>query len=146
MDHVASLLLGLGNGGVFAALALVLTYRSSGVINFATGAVTLYGAYTYASLRQGELLLLIPGLPESIGLGGPLGFWPAAALALAINAVLGALLYLSVFRPLREAPPLARAVASLGVMVVIQEMMAIRKGTSPVHVAQIFPLERWEIG
>ena len=30
MDHVASLLLGLGNGGVFAALALaiVITYRN----------------------------------------------------------------------------------------------------------------------
>ena len=39
MDHVASLLLGLGNGGVYAALALalVITYRTSGVINFATG-------------------------------------------------------------------------------------------------------------
>ena len=37
------MLLGLGNGGVFAALAvaLVLTYRSSGVINFATGAIAL---------------------------------------------------------------------------------------------------------
>ena len=34
------LLLGLGNGGVFAALAVALvdTYRSSGVLNFATGA------------------------------------------------------------------------------------------------------------
>jgi ABC-type branched-subunit amino acid transport system ATPase component/branched-subunit amino acid ABC-type transport system permease component len=148
VDHVAALLLGLGNGGVYAALALalVLTYRSSGVINFATGAVALYGAYTYASLREGELLLLFPGLPSSIDLGGPLGFWPAAALALCINALLGALLYLVVFRPLREAPPLARAVASLGVLIVIQEMMALRKGTSPVGVAEIFPAERWELG
>jgi ABC-type branched-subunit amino acid transport system ATPase component/branched-subunit amino acid ABC-type transport system permease component len=142
------MLLGLGNGGVFAALALalVLTYRSSGVINFATGAIALHGAYTYASLRNGELLLLIPGLPSSIDMGGPMGFLPAAALALAMNAVLGALLYLVVFRPLRDAPPLARAVASLGVLVVIQEMMAIRKGTSAVSVAGIFPAERWEVG
>ncbi len=148
MSHAASLLLGLGNGGVFAALALalVLTYRSSGVINFATGAIALYGAYTYAGLREGELVLLIPGLPESIDLGGPLGFWPAAAIALAINALLGALLYLVVFRPLREAPPLARAVASLGVMAVLQEIMAIRRGTSPVRVAAIFPAERWTRG
>jgi ABC-type branched-subunit amino acid transport system ATPase component/ABC-type branched-subunit amino acid transport system permease subunit len=148
VDHVAALLLGLGNGGVFAALALalVLTYRSSGVINFATGAIALHGAYTYASLRNGELLLLIPGLPSSVDMGGPMGFLPAAALALAMNAVLGALLYLVVFRPLRDAPPLARAVASLGVLVVIQEMMAIRKGTSAVSVSGIFPAERWELG
>ena len=37
-----------------------------------------------------------------------------------ISAVLGALLYVAVFRPLRYAPPLAKAVASLGVLVVLQ--------------------------
>lgn len=148
MEHVGNLLNGLGNGGVFAALAvaLVVTYRSSGVINFATGAIALYSAYTYAWLRDGELLLIVPGLPDSIDLGGPLGFAPAALLALAINAVLGALLYVAVFRPLRNAPPLARAVASLGVLVVIQELMAIRVGTAPVSVRSIFPSERWELG
>jgi sulfate-transporting ATPase len=51
--YVEFLLLGLGNGGVFAALAvaLVVTYRSSGVLNFATGAQALYAAYTYSLLR-----------------------------------------------------------------------------------------------
>lgn len=40
-DHLAFLILGLGNGAVFAALglALVMTFKSSGVVNFATGAV-----------------------------------------------------------------------------------------------------------
>ena len=74
MTHVSSMLLGLGNGGVFAALAiaLVLTYRSSGVVNFATGSMALYTAYTYAWLRNGQLLILIPGLPTSVSVGGPL--------------------------------------------------------------------------
>jgi ABC-type branched-subunit amino acid transport system ATPase component/ABC-type branched-subunit amino acid transport system permease subunit len=148
VDHVASLLLGLGNGGVFAALALalVITYRSSGVVNFGTGAVALYVAYTYAGLRDGELLVIVPGLPESVDLGRELQFAPAAALSLGIAAVLGALLYLLVFRPLRDAPPLARAVASLGVLVVLQGTLAIRQGTSPVSVADIFPSESWELG
>ncbi|TCJ32647.1 branched-chain amino acid ABC transporter permease/ATP-binding protein [Parafrankia sp. BMG5.11] len=148
MDHVASLLLGLGNGGVFAALAvaLVLTYRSSGVINFATGAIASYVAYTYAWLRDGELLVLVPGLPTSVGLGRPLGFAAAAPIALAIGALLGALLYLLVFRQLREAPPLARAVASLGVLLVIQSLLVIRVGVAPVSVKTIFPGERWRLG
>jgi hypothetical protein len=34
------------------------------------------------------------------------------------------LLYVIVFRPLRDALPLARAVASLGVLVVVPELMA----------------------
>jgi len=148
VDHLASLLLGLGNGGVFAALALalVVTYRASGVVNFATGAIALYVAFTYAGLRKGELLVVVPGFPKTVDLGGELGFWPAAGISLAFAALLGALLYLLVFRPLREAPPLARAVASLGVLVVLQGTLAIRQGTNPVSVRPIFPTDRWEWG
>jgi sulfate-transporting ATPase len=141
-------MLGLGNGGVYAALALalVITYRASGVVNFATGAMALYVAYTYAGLRRGELLVPIPGLPKTVDIGAELGFWPAAALALAVAVLLGALLYLLVFRPLRDAPQLAKAVASLGVLVVLQGVLAIRQGTSPVTVTPIFPAKRWELG
>ncbi len=148
MSHVASLLLGVGNGAVYAALglALVLTYRSSGVINFATGGIALYGAYTYAGLRAGQLLVLVPGLPTTVDIGGPMQFGPAAALAILLTALLGALLYLVVFRPLRNAPPLARAVASLGVLIVIQGLMANRVGTAPVTVAPIFRVHRWSLG
>ncbi len=145
VQHLASSFLGLGNGGTFAALALaiVLTYRASGVINFATGAQALYGAYTYAFLRDGKLLVLIPGLPSKVSIHGHLAMVPALALALVISAVLGALLYVVVFRPLRNAPPLARAVASLGVLVVLQTMMSNRLGTLPVSVAPIYPSHRW---
>jgi sulfate-transporting ATPase len=148
LEHVTALLLGLGNGGVYAALAvaLVLTYRSSGVVNLATGSIALYTAYTYASLRDGELLLLVPGLPESVDLGGSLGFVPAALLALAVAALLGALLYFVVFRPLRQTTPLARMVASLGVLVVMQGIMVNQVGNAPVTVSDIFPANRWVWG
>lgn len=148
MIHVTSLLLGLGNGGVYAALAvaLVLTYRSSGVINFATGTMALYASYTYAHLRDGEFLLLIPGLPESVDFGTDLGFVPAALGALAMSALLGALLYLVVFRPLRQAPQLAKTVASLGVLVILSGLVQNQVGSAPVSVAPIFPVERWQWG
>lgn len=148
MEHVNALLGGLGNGAVFAALALAiaLTYRSSGVINFATGSIALFAAYTYAYLRDGKLLLLVPGLPVSVDLGSDVGFLAATAIALVITAILGGLLYLLVFRPLRDAPPLARAVASIGVLVVIQGLMTIRVGLRPVKAAAIFEFQRWTIG
>jgi branched-subunit amino acid ABC-type transport system permease component len=133
-QHLIFLLLGLANGAVFAALALalVVTYRSSGVLNFATGAMALLSAYTYAFLRRGELLVLVPGLPKTVRLGtDQLGFWPAMLLTLAISAVLGLLLYVVVFRPLRTAPAVARAVASIGVMVVLTGVMSERLGTTP---------------
>ena len=121
MDYVNFLLLGLGNGAVFAALAvaLVVTHRSSGVLNFATGAISLYAAYTYAFLREGELLNLIPPFPKFIDVGDPWPFLPAFAVSVLLTSVLGLVLYGVVFRPLRHALPVAKAVASLGVMVVL---------------------------
>lgn len=147
-EHFVFLLLGLGNGAVYAALALalVLTYRSSGVVNFSTGAVALYVAYTYAFLRNGEFLIPIPGLPTSVSVGDPMGLVPAMALSLILAALLGALLYVLVFRPLRSAPPVAKAVASVGVMLVVQALMAVRVGTTPVSVEPILPDNSIEVG
>jgi sulfate-transporting ATPase len=48
-----------------------------------------------------------------------------------------------VYRPLRHAPPLAKAVASLGVLVVLQGAMANRMGTTPAIVKAIYPTNAW---
>ncbi|MFT4265240.1 MAG: branched-chain amino acid ABC transporter permease/ATP-binding protein [Nocardioides sp.] len=137
---VVFLILGLGNGAVYAALALalVVTYRSSGVVNLATGAIALYVAYTYAFLRKGELINPIPGFSATVDLGGPLEFWPAFAISLVVAAIVGAVLYALVFRPLRSAPATAKAVASVGVMIVIQELLSARLGTTGIQTPPIF--------
>ncbi|NKY43708.1 ABC transporter permease subunit [Nocardia cerradoensis] len=147
-DHLSYLVLGLGNGAVYAAigLALVMTFKSSGVVNFATGTVALYTAYTYALLRKGELLVPIPGLPKSVHLGGPLGVAPAMAISLVFAAVLGVLCYALVFRPMRTASVVAKAVASIGLMIVIQALIAQRVGTGLVSVQPIFALDTFRIG
>jgi sulfate-transporting ATPase len=147
-DYVNFLLLGLGNGAVFAALAvaLVVTYRSSGVLNFATGAMALHAAYTYAFLREGELLTPVPFGPKTIDLGAPMSFWPALALTMVIEALLGMLLYALVFRPLRNARPLAKAVGSIGVMLVLTAIVAERAGSDQILVAPIFPRDNLTVG
>ena len=147
-DHLSYLVLGLGNGAVYAAigLALVMTFKSSGVVNFATGAVALYTAYTYVLLRTGELMVPIPGLPKSIHLGGPLGVVPAMAIALVIAAVLGVLCYALIFRPMRNASVVAKAVASIGLMIVLQAVIAQRVGTQIPLVEPIFPMKTIPIG
>ncbi len=139
--YVEFLLLGLGNGGVFAALAmaLVVTYRSSGVLNFATGAQALYAAYTYSLLRNGQLLVPIPGLGPTWSVGSAWGFWPALIVTLGIQAVLGALAYLLVFRPLRNHRPVAKAVASIGLMGLLTAIVSYQVGSAVVVVNPIFP-------
>jgi len=147
-EHLQFLVLGISSGGVFAALAvaLVLVYRSSGVVNFATGAISLYGAYVYAFLRQGEFVLLVPGAPKSVSVGGDPGFLISALIAVVFCALLGLVLYLIVFRPLRKAPPIARAVASIALMLVMVAVAAKQVGTLPVGVDAIFPVDIWTVG
>ncbi|MEO9329032.1 branched-chain amino acid ABC transporter permease/ATP-binding protein [Gordonia aurantiaca] len=147
-DHLAFLVLGLGNGAVFAALglALVMTFKSSGVVNFATGAVALYAAYTYAFLRKGELLNPIPGFPTTIDLGSDVGVAVALISSVIVAAILGVILYIVVFRPMRTAPALAKAVAAIGIMLVIQALIALRVGENAPSVGPIFKISTFKIG
>jgi ABC-type branched-subunit amino acid transport system ATPase component/ABC-type branched-subunit amino acid transport system permease subunit len=142
------LFLGLGNGAVFAALAmaLVVTYRSSGVLNFATGAQSLYAAYTYTLLRQGQLLQPIPGLKATISVGGPMGFWPALLITLVIQALLGAVMYLLIFRPLRNHRAVAKAVASLGLASLLTAVVNYQVGAQELLARPIYPQHSYTVG
>lgn len=53
MKTITFLLLGLGNGAVFASLgvAIALTFRTSNVVNFGAGSMALFGAITFQSVR-----------------------------------------------------------------------------------------------
>jgi ABC-type branched-subunit amino acid transport system ATPase component/branched-subunit amino acid ABC-type transport system permease component len=148
ISHLGYLLLGVGSGAAFAALAvaLVITYRSSGVINFASGSFALYAAYVYGYLRQGLFLPLLPGFRVTYKLPFMPGFAAAALIAIALTSLLGLLLYLVVFRPLRAAPPVARVVASLGVQIAIVLLIVKQLGTVQLPVKKIFPNTRWHLG
>jgi ABC-type branched-subunit amino acid transport system ATPase component/ABC-type branched-subunit amino acid transport system permease subunit len=147
-QHLVFLLLGVSSGAVFAALALglVVTYRSSGVINFATGSIALLTAYTYGYLRQGKIFSLIPGTDKTYDIGHTFGLWTGMIAALLVAGLVGLILHLVVFRPLRNAPPVARAVASLGISVIITSGITARLGTTGVAVQQIYPAGAWNVG
>lgn len=170
-DLLGFAVLGLGAGGVYALIGcgLVLVYRGTGVINIAHGAMAMVSAYVFVYLRgNGELILPVPGLPRAISLTstdpvtlapGPLGLLPSIAITLVFAALLGALSYAIVFRPLRNAPALAKIVGSVGWLAVLQTVIQTRypeEDTPPVgsvlpdtgiHVfGQIVPADRLLIG
>ena len=135
-------LLGVGAGAVYGALGLglVLTFRSSGVINFAHGAMAMYIAYVYDELRRrGDYVFPVPGLPARVHLYDHVTFATAVVLSLLTAVLLGLLVYLLVFRPLRHAPALARVVASVGLLVTLQAIVVLRFGTDNRNIPAVLP-------
>ena len=122
-----SILLGLGSGALIAgiALAVVLTYRGSGIINLSTGAIAMLGGYAFWALNSGKLAALPTGL--------------AVLLALVFVLVVGALTEFAVYRPLRNSAPLAKLVSSLGVLLIAQASMLLAFGVTPQPAASILP-------
>ena len=158
-QHLQYLILGLGGGAVLAALALglVLGYRASGVVNFAHAAMGMLLAYTYASLRQaGELLNPLPFGPDNIALlptdpDAIYRFAPATAflITMLLAAAYGLVVYWLVFRPLRNAPALARVVSSLGLFLYLLAIARMRIGARGATVAKpesLLPTSVVEVG
>jgi branched-chain amino acid transport system permease protein len=121
-------LLGLGAGALTAGIALgvVLTYRGSGIINLATGAVAMVAGYSFWSLKTDFF-------------GFTLGTPAAFVVTLLVSVLVGVLTELLVFRPLRTASPLAKLVASLGILLTLQAAMLLGFGTSAKQIPNIFP-------
>ena len=67
--QLAPMFSNVGTGALISAIALgvVLTYRGSGVVNFANGVVTIFIAYWFYGLRF-EGKLYIPPLPNPLAL------------------------------------------------------------------------------
>src|SRR3546814_14727635 len=61
------------------------------------------------------------------------------AVSLLIAAALGYAVHALVFRPLRHAPPLAKTVASVGVILVLQAAISLRFGSDSRSAAPILP-------
>ncbi len=121
-------LLGLGTGALIAgiAISLVVMYRGSGIINLATGAVAMVAAYAFWGFKTGEF--------------GPTFSTPVAfILTLVVSLLWGVLMELLAFRPLRTASPLAKLVASLGVLLTTQAAILIAFGPTPKRAPQILP-------
>src|SRR5918997_980784 len=119
-DILLFALLGLGSGALIAgiALAVVLTCRGSGIINIGTGGVAMPAGCSFWSMKTGEF--------------GP-------ELETAPTLVVGALIELIAFRPLRNAAPLAKLVSSLGVLLVAQASMLLAFGTTQKPQPSILP-------
>jgi branched-chain amino acid transport system permease protein len=121
------ILLGLGSGALIAGIALgvVVSYRGSGAVNLSTGAIAMLGGYAFWALTQGK----IASLPDGVAL----------PLALLFVVAVGALFEFVVYRPLRNSAPLAKLIASLGVLLVAQSCMLLAFGVTAQPAPSVLP-------
>jgi len=100
-------LAGLATGGIYAslALALVMIYQATHLVNFAQGEMAMFTTYIAWSL-------LNAGLP----------YWLAFFLTVLLGFVLGVLIERVVIRPVENAPVLAVVVVFIALLVILNSL------------------------
>jgi len=100
-------LAGLATGGIYAslALALVMIYQATHLVNFAQGEMAMFTTYLAWSL-------LNAGLP----------YWLAFFLTVLLGFVLGVLIERVVIRPVENAPVLAVVVVFIALLVILNSV------------------------
>lgn len=117
------IVLGLTSGCAYALTAsgIVTVYRGSGVLNFSHCAVGMAGAYGFYAFYGGGLARW-PVVPAIIG-------------GIVFSILLNLIIYLLIMRRLVRATQLARVVATIGVLIILQGLAAIHYGTYPIVVS-----------
>lgn len=125
MEIIRFALLGLATGAIYALLSqgLVLIYRGSGLLNFAQGAMAMFGAFAYYQMTVRF------GVPEAVSI----------PVAIAACAVVGALVHLGILRTMRRASALSRVIATLGIVLVLQSAAFLIYGQNPLQVPSVLP-------
>jgi branched-chain amino acid transport system permease protein len=100
-------LAGLATGGIYAslALALVMIYQATHLVNFAQGEMAMFTTYIAWSL---------------INAGVP--YWAAFALTVAFAFILGVLIERVVIRPVEQAPVLAVVVVFIALLLILNSV------------------------
>jgi sulfate-transporting ATPase len=126
-------IIGLGAGATYALFAqgAVLIYRGSGLVNFAQGALGTLAAYVaFAELKAEHNFKTLP-----------------AALTGIVAAVVVALLFQRlVLRTLRHAAAIVRVIATVGLLGLLQALVAKRYSDANVPVEQFLPHDVWMWG
>ncbi|MGD0315356.1 MAG: branched-chain amino acid ABC transporter permease [Xanthobacteraceae bacterium] len=98
---------GLATGGIYAslALALVMIYRATELVNFAQGEMAMFSTYLAWSMINA-------GLP----------YWPAFLLTIGVSFLAAAVIQLAIIRPLAGAPVLASVIVFIGLLLVFNSI------------------------
>ena len=130
-----SLINGLNQGAIYALIALgyTMVYGIIRMINFAHGDFIMIGAYT-----------LFYTIPLMVNAGMPA--WLAVIIAIAVCAVVGVLVEILAYRPVRKAGPMSALITALAMSIFLENLAMVLFGAKPHNVQAIFSLPTITVG
>ena len=110
---------GVSNGMIYAAvaLALVLIWRGTRVVNFAQGAMLMFTTFIAWDLSQQHNV----------------NYWVALAVGIGAGLVMGAVAERLLVRPVETGPPLNAIIVTLGLYIFLQGLAGAIWGNAQAH-------------
>jgi branched-chain amino acid transport system permease protein len=128
---LTQVMIGIGNGAVYAslALALVLIFQTTGILNFAQGEMALYSTYLVWYFTQHGIAV-----------------WLAIVISMAISFVGGALIERIVIRPVERSSPLVLVIVTIGLFLAINSIVQVQFGSDAKNLARAYNAKVWRPG
>jgi branched-chain amino acid transport system permease protein len=122
---------GISTGAIYAlvALALVLTWRATRIVNFA----------------QGGMLMITTFIASSV-IASSGSYWLGFAVALICGLVLGAVVERGLMRKVEGGPPLNAVIVALGLLILLQALAGMIWGNTPRSFPPAFSIRGYDVG
>ncbi|MFM7060764.1 MAG: branched-chain amino acid ABC transporter permease [Actinomycetes bacterium] len=122
---------GIQNGVIYASLglAIVLIFRTTGILNFAQGEMALFSTYITWELTR-------LGLPV----------WLAIIVSMTIAFIGGALIERIVIRPFESSSPLVLVIVTIGLFLTFNALAQLLFGVEAKALPRAYPDRNWLIG
>jgi branched-chain amino acid transport system permease protein len=121
---------GISTGAIYAAvaLALVLIWRATRIVNFA----------------QGGMLMITTFIASSV-INSSGSYWLGFFVALLSGLVLGAIVERILIRPVESAPPLNAVIVALGLLILLQAAAGMIWGNAPRSFPAAFSIRGYDV-
>jgi branched-chain amino acid transport system permease protein len=122
---------GISTGAVYAAvaLALVLIWRATRIVNFA----------------QGGMLMVTTFIASAV-IGSSGSYWLGFAVALVSGLALGAVVELVLIRRVENGPPLNAVIVALGLLILLEAGAGMIWGNTPRSFPPAFSIRGYDVG
>jgi branched-chain amino acid transport system permease protein len=122
---------GISTGAVYSAvaLALVLIWRATRIVNFSQGGMFMFTTFIASAV---------------ISSSG--SYWLGFAVALACGLVLGALVERVLIRRVEGGPPLNAVIVTLGLLILLQALAGMIWGNTPRSFPPAFSIRGYDVG